>query len=91
MAANDFLSCRNRLSLRIKCVSKECKRKKNNARFFKYTFQFDTYCRPNFIESEKPVFNLIQMSHPCIKAIKKNFVPNDTVFENETNIILVTG
>ncbi len=31
------------------------------------------------------------MYHPTLAKLKKDFVPNDTVFEDTNNIMLVTG
>ena len=50
-----------------------------------------TRCRPVIRKSDEPIFDLKQMIHPCIAKSGVNFVPNDTVFEEDKNIFLVTG
>lgn len=49
-------------------------------------------CRPKFIKSTtQAIFRLKNMVHPCIQLSGVDFVANDTVFENNVNMLLVTG
>ena len=57
----------------------------------KYAENLPSKCRPVFVNSEEPVFELEQMYHPTLAKLKKDFVPNDTIFYDDNNIMLVTG
>lgn len=51
-----------------------------------------TKCRPKFLKStSEATFRLKGMTHPCIALTGVDFVSNDTIFENNVNLLLVTG
>ena len=51
-----------------------------------------TKCRPKFLKStHEATFRLKGMVHPCIQLTGVDFVANDTLFENNVNLLLVTG
>lgn len=58
----------------------------------KMSFTMEAKCKPEFVkDSEEPVFNLKDMVHPCVLKTGVDFVPNDTVFEDNVHVMLVTG
>ena len=51
-----------------------------------------TKCRPKFLKStSEATFKLKGMTHPCVELTGVDFVSNDTIFENNVNLLLVTG
>lgn len=51
-----------------------------------------TKCRPKFIKStSQPIFKLKDMIHPSIEKTGVDFISNDTIFEENVHLLLVTG
>jgi len=49
-------------------------------------------CRPIVLpSSDKPIFDLQGIVHPCIASNNPNFVSNDFIVENEVRTFLITG
>ena len=49
-------------------------------------------CRPEFVEDERSVLDLVDLRHPCLINNVDNFIPNDIVLGGSTpNLTLLTG
>jgi len=54
--------------------------------------EMETRCRPEVLPmGQEMIFDLKGMVHPCVARDNPNFVPNDVIFENPTEIFLITG
>jgi DNA mismatch repair protein MSH6 len=49
-------------------------------------------CRPEFVDDERSVLDLVDLRHPCLLSNVDDFIPNDVVLGGENaNITLLTG
>lgn len=55
------------------------------------SFQMRVKCKPTFVK-DSGVFELRGMYHPCMeKALRIQMVQNDTLFDKNTNFLVITG
>ncbi len=47
------------------------------------------YVKPNFVDNG--TFKILEGRHPFVERSIENFVPNDTIVDKESNIMLITG